>query len=49
MPSISDARILFIATDGFEDSELLQPFNTLEGARGFRHARFPRHRRDQGR
>ncbi len=29
MPSISDARILFIATDGFEDSELLQPFNTL--------------------
>jgi protease I len=30
MPTISDARILFIATDGFEDSELLKPFNTLK-------------------
>jgi protease I len=30
MPTIADARILFIATDGFEDSELLQPFNTLK-------------------
>ena len=30
MPNISDARILFIATDGFEDSELLQPFNALK-------------------
>ena len=30
MPSISDARILFIATDGFEDSELLQPLATLK-------------------
>ena len=30
MPSIADAKILFIATDGFEDSELLDPFNTLK-------------------
>ena len=30
MPRISDARILFIATDGFEDSELLIPLNTLK-------------------
>lgn len=30
MPDISDARILFIATDGFEDSELLQPLKTLK-------------------
>lgn len=29
MPNISDAKILFIATDGFEDSELLDPLNTL--------------------
>lgn len=33
MPSISDARILFIATDGFEDSELVEPLNALK-ARG---------------
>src|SRR3712207_3742768 len=31
MPSISEAKILFIATDGFEDSELLDPLNTLRG------------------
>jgi protease I len=30
MPNISDARILFIATDGFEDSELLKPLETLK-------------------
>jgi protease I len=29
MPSISDARILIIATDGFEDSELLEPRRIL--------------------
>ena len=29
MPSISEARILFIATDGFEDSELMEPLTTL--------------------
>jgi protease I len=29
MPSLSDSRILFIATDGFEDSELLAPLKTL--------------------
>ena len=29
MRSLSDARILFIATDGFEDSELLEPLKTL--------------------
>ena len=29
MPSLSDSKILFIATDGFEDSELLDPLNTL--------------------
>ena len=29
MPNISEAKILFIATDGFEDSELLDPLNTL--------------------
>lgn len=29
MPNISDARILFIATDGFEDSELMDPLNSL--------------------
>jgi protease I len=29
MPAISDARILIIATDGFEDSELLDPRQTL--------------------
>ncbi len=29
MPAISDARILIIATDGFEDSELLKPRQTL--------------------
>lgn len=30
MPSISEARILFIATDGFEDSELVDPLNALK-------------------
>lgn len=29
MPNISDARILIIATDGFEDSELMDPRQTL--------------------
>jgi protease I len=29
MPSISDARILIIATDGYEDSELLEPRRIL--------------------
>lgn len=29
MPAISDARILIIATDGFEDSELLKPRQSL--------------------
>lgn len=29
MPAISDARILIIATDGFEDSELLEPRRRL--------------------
>jgi len=29
MPAISDARILIIATDGFEDSELLEPRKRL--------------------
>ena len=35
MPNISDAKILIIATDGFEDSELLDPRKTLidRGAR----------------
>jgi protease I len=35
MPSIADARILFIATDGYEDSELLEPRRRLieRGAR----------------
>ena len=35
MPALPEARILFIATDGFEDSELLVPLNTLRerGAR----------------
>ena len=33
MPRISEATILIIATDGFEDSELLDPLNTLK-ARG---------------
>lgn len=31
MPQISESRILFIATDGFEDSELLKPFESLKG------------------
>jgi protease I len=30
MPKISDAKILFIATDGFEDSELLEPRRILK-------------------
>jgi len=30
MPDISDAKILIIATDGFEDSELLDPLETLK-------------------
>lgn len=30
MPAIADARILIIATDGFEDSELLKPLETLK-------------------
>ena len=30
MPRISDARILMIATDGFEDSELKDPLATLK-------------------
>ena len=30
MPGISEAKILIIATDGFEDSELLDPLNTLK-------------------
>lgn len=29
MPAISDARILILATDGFEDSELLVPHRSL--------------------
>jgi protease I len=29
MPAISDARILILATDGFEDSELLEPRRRL--------------------
>ena len=29
MPDISEARILIIATDGFEDSELLKPLSQL--------------------
>ena len=29
MPNISDARILIIATDGFEDSELMDPRQSL--------------------
>ncbi|MFL6845141.1 MAG: type 1 glutamine amidotransferase domain-containing protein [Allosphingosinicella sp.] len=29
MPSIANARILFIATDGYEDSELLEPRRRL--------------------
>lgn len=35
MPAISDAKILFIATDGFEDSELLETRRLLDekGAR----------------
>lgn len=32
MPSIQDARILFIATDGFEESELFGPYETLQNA-----------------
>jgi protease I len=32
MPSISDARILIIATNGFEDSELLEPRKRLLAA-----------------
>ena len=30
MPAISEARILIIATDGFEDSELLEPMRILK-------------------
>jgi len=30
MPDISEAKILIIATDGFEDSELLAPLETLK-------------------
>jgi protease I len=30
MPKISDAKILFIATNGFEDSELLEPRRILK-------------------
>jgi protease I len=30
MPSIADARILMIATDGYEDSELLEPRRILK-------------------
>ena len=30
MPAIADARILAIATDGFEDAELLDPLKTLK-------------------
>jgi protease I len=32
MPAISEARILIIATDGFEDSELLKPLQMLREA-----------------
>jgi protease I len=32
MPAISDARILIIATDGYEDSELLEPRKRLLAA-----------------
>jgi protease I len=32
MPAISDAKILIIATDGFEDSELLEPRKRLLAA-----------------
>ncbi|PSJ43044.1 type 1 glutamine amidotransferase domain-containing protein [Allosphingosinicella deserti] len=30
MPGISEAKILIIATNGFEDSELIDPLNTLK-------------------
>lgn len=30
MPDIADAKILIIATNGFEDSELIDPLNTLK-------------------
>ena len=30
MPDLSEAKILIIATDGFEDSELLDPMSTLK-------------------
>ena len=30
MPDISEAKILIIATDGFEDNELLKPLETLK-------------------
>lgn len=30
MPDISETKILFIATDGFEDSELLEPLKALK-------------------
>lgn len=32
MPAIQDARILFIATDGFEQDELFGPYETLRDA-----------------
>lgn len=32
MPSLPDARILFIATDGFEESELFGPYESLRDA-----------------
>lgn len=31
MPRIANARVLIVATDGFEDSELLEPRRILEG------------------
>ena len=48
-PTFRDARILIIATDGFEDSELLEPRKRLLDARRRGQPRLARHRPDQGR
>jgi protease I len=41
MPNIRDARILIMATDGFEQSELMQPLETLREAGALVHVCAP--------
>lgn len=47
MPKISKAKILILATDGFEQSELEVPREKLKGAGALVHVTAPKERKDQ--